>query len=567
LWAVGTLLALVTIALLVALLLVNREAVKWEDLLSRERIEQVALFIGITVALTTLFVLLAIGGASLGWTGFGDKTFWDWLQLLSALAIPVVLAAAGLWFTAQQDARQQKIEDRRANQAQRIENQRAESEQEIEEQRTQDAALQAYLDEMSSLVIGKNSLRNSEEDSEVRTLARARTLTALGRLDPKRKTALMQFLVEAKLVQRVDERPPLIGLSDANLSGAVLWEADLRGAHLIGADVMDANLMNADLRDADLRDADLSGARLRDADVMDANLMNADLSGAHLREATLWTARLIGADLTNADLRDADLSDADLRGADLSDADLRGADLIDANLSAAYLIGTDLRGADLYGADLPLAKGVTKERLKQQAKSLNRAQMPDGTVLYATSEFDPALSFTFDVDNGWQTSAGSDTPAALSIDGPEGGELIFTSPLQVFHVFDSTGPSELKKRPAPENTDEWVSWFRSHSNLNTSKPVPMSVGGTSGVRIDVTNTSAPENYPREVCGGQPCVPLYRGSTNESMIVSYDRWKDRFIIVDVGGETVIIDVAAPADKFDEFVPKARKFLDTLEWKRG
>jgi hypothetical protein len=95
LWAVGTLLALVTIALLVGLLVVNLDAVKWEDL-SRERIEQVALFIGIAVALTTLFVLLAIGGASLGWTGFSDKTVWDWLQLLSGLAIPVVLAAAGL---------------------------------------------------------------------------------------------------------------------------------------------------------------------------------------------------------------------------------------------------------------------------------------------------------------------------------------------------------------------------------------------------------------------------------------------------------------------------------------
>ena len=202
-WAVGTLFTLVTIALLVALLVVNLDAVKWENL-SRERIVQVALFIGIAVALTTLIVLLAIGGASLGWTGFGDKTFWDWLQLLSALAIPVVLAAAGLWFAAQQDARQQ-----------RIENQRAESEQEVEEQRTQDAALQAYLDQMSSLMIGQNSLRNSEEDSEVRTLARARTLTVLGRLDPKHKTAVMPFLVEAKLVQSVDERPPIVGLSGA----------------------------------------------------------------------------------------------------------------------------------------------------------------------------------------------------------------------------------------------------------------------------------------------------------------------------------------------------------------
>src|SRR5215207_7631671 len=141
LWAVGTLFTLMTIALLVALLVVNLDAVKWEDL-PRERIKQVALFIGIAVALTTLFVLLAIGGASLGWTGFGDKTFWDWLQLLSSLAIPVVLATAGLWFTAQQDQRQEKIED-----------QRAKSERQLEEQRAQDAALQGYLDQMSTLML------------------------------------------------------------------------------------------------------------------------------------------------------------------------------------------------------------------------------------------------------------------------------------------------------------------------------------------------------------------------------------------------------------------------------
>src|SRR5215216_4171168 len=33
---------------------------------------------------------------------FGGQTVWDWLHLLSALAIPVVLAAAGLWFTARE---------------------------------------------------------------------------------------------------------------------------------------------------------------------------------------------------------------------------------------------------------------------------------------------------------------------------------------------------------------------------------------------------------------------------------------------------------------------------------
>ena len=147
-------------------------------------------------------------------TGFGDKTLWDLLQLL---IVPLVLVGIGLVF----DLRQQAVED-----------QRAERERELAEQRAQDEALQAYLDQMGGLLLEKD-LRESEGGSEVRTLARARTLTVLGRLDPSRKEAVMQFLVEAKLVQRVAERDPIIRLSDANLSGAHLSSSsgstDLRG--------------------------------------------------------------------------------------------------------------------------------------------------------------------------------------------------------------------------------------------------------------------------------------------------------------------------------------------------
>jgi hypothetical protein len=100
LWAIGMMVALATLAILIVKI-GNLYPDIWQAL-SRER---VAMLIGFGVALVVVIVLLAIGGTSLGWTGFGNKTLWDWLQLLSALAIPVVLAAAGLWFTAQQDQR------------------------------------------------------------------------------------------------------------------------------------------------------------------------------------------------------------------------------------------------------------------------------------------------------------------------------------------------------------------------------------------------------------------------------------------------------------------------------
>ncbi len=80
--------------------------------------------------------------------------------------------------------------------------------------------MQAYLSQMSSLLLEKD-LRESEEDSEVRTLAQARTLTMLSRADQSRKADAMQFLVEAELVQRVEGTGPIIKLSGADLlSGA-----------------------------------------------------------------------------------------------------------------------------------------------------------------------------------------------------------------------------------------------------------------------------------------------------------------------------------------------------------
>jgi uncharacterized protein YjbI with pentapeptide repeats len=259
------------------------------------------------------------------WTGFTGKTLWDWLQLLSALAIPVVLAVAGYYFSSQQDERQRLSEVRRAN-----------SEQAIEEQRAQDAALQAYLDQMSQLMLN-GKLRNSEEDSEVRTLARARTRTVLARLDGHRKGSVVQFLYEASLI---DKENPVVSLSDVRLRGA-----DLSGADLGDADLSGANLIEADLTFAIMSVANMSGTYLDKADLSDVNLIETDLSGAVLSGAVLRRAVLSGADLRET-----------------------------------YLNGIDLHGADLSDTNLRDARGVTDEQLEEQAQTLQGATMPGGSI-------------------------------------------------------------------------------------------------------------------------------------------------------------------------------------------
>jgi uncharacterized protein YjbI with pentapeptide repeats len=552
LWAIGMVVALLTAALLI----VNLRPAIWKGLLEERDLTLIA----IGVSLAAIIVLLAIGGATRSWTGFRGKTVWDLLQLL---IVPLALAVLGLWFAAQQDARQQQIE-----------NQRAEAERELAVQRAQDEALQAYLDQMGSLLLG-NGLRDSEEGSEERTLARARTLTVLERLDPERRSAVLQFLVEAGLVQSVEERAPLIELRGANLRKVDLSNADLSEADLTDADLSAAELSNADLTDADLTDANVSNANLRQAELSNANLVNANLSGTMLLKADLSEADLTDANLSRAYLRRPDLSRANLRYADLSEANLHYADLSRADLSEADLSGTylshanlfhaslsdepylsdaNLSGANLSEANLYRARGITKEQLEKQTSTLEGATMPDGTVVFS-AEFEPPLSFSLSEE--WyeeesQIFAAEESPDFIFRDGPEGGALLFTNPL---HVFDPSDPSKPKELPAPENAEEWVSWFQSHPNLDTSKPVPASVGDASGKRIDVTVTSRLENF----------VPLYPLSDGSIIAVYYEGSKDRFVIVDVGGKTVLIDVFAPPDKFDEFLSKAQKVLDTVEWK--
>lgn len=199
----------------------------------------------------------------------------------------------------------------------------------VENRRTQDAALLAYLDRMSELLIDKNLHAKSDEYDQTRVAARARTLAVLGQLDGKRKRTVLLFLREARLINKekfvnhdtnVIYHPRYVGLDGADLAGA-----NLRGARLISTDRAEP--------------ISLKGTVLAGADLEQTDLERADLGGADLRNANLRAAILEGADLSGADLSHADLSHADLSG----------------------------------------ATGMTGDTLERQARSLAGATMPDGT--------------------------------------------------------------------------------------------------------------------------------------------------------------------------------------------
>jgi uncharacterized protein YjbI with pentapeptide repeats len=272
-------------------------------------------------ALTVVAIVIVYGYLARpkpDWIGVTNKNVWDWLDLL---VVPAALAIGVYWLNTRQAARQQREEDRRQAREEAAQEAQVQHALEVEDQRAQDTALQAYLDEMSHLLTdAERPLRRAQPSDNLSIVARARTLTALPRLDGKRKGQVVQFLYESGLITK--DRPIL----------------DVRGS---------------DLREADLIGADLSEAYLTSADLSGANLRGANLRGANLSEASLRGANLSKADLSRASLSEASLSEADL--------------------SEAYLISADLRGADLSNA-----KGLGNEELVLEASSLDGATMPNG---------------------------------------------------------------------------------------------------------------------------------------------------------------------------------------------
>jgi uncharacterized protein YjbI with pentapeptide repeats len=217
--------------------------------------------------------------------GIADKKFWDYLELL---IVPAALAFGVYWLNRTQDIRQQEADALQENRT-----------LEMVAQQAQDAALRAYLDQMSQLML-QEGLTYAEPGSEgvddnTHALARARTLTVLPTLDANRKRSVLQFLYEAGLI---DKEHPIVDLTGADLRGI-----DLDGVNLSGAVLRDTYLGDATLSGADLSFADLSDAGLRDADLSVADLRGADLSGADLSDAKLHGTSMAGAILAYVDLR------------------------------------------------------------------------------------------------------------------------------------------------------------------------------------------------------------------------------------------------------------------------
>jgi uncharacterized protein YjbI with pentapeptide repeats len=361
--------------------------------------------------LVALVAVLAVGliGAILGgylfgwsWAGVGSKTLWEWMQLL---VIPAVLAVGGYLFNSQQNRLQREATE-----------QEKDNDLAVEADKQQQAALEAYVDHMSDLLL-THQLGKSDTHPEAPKLARVRTLTVVRQLNGERTGFVLHFLSEYGLI---GGEAPAISLAEADLRDAALTGADLSGADLSGAllnaatltavNLQKANLSGANLSRypfqdtqspspaslllVDLSGADLSGAILEEVVLNAVRLDEAHLNGAHLSQATLSGVTLVGADLTDADLSGATMSEVKLDdetkrfintndgwrpmrgtlsgGVNLAGANLTRAHLGDAKLGPAALTDAVFAEANLCGADLSQTTGHAKSYAGAQYNKATR---------------------------------------------------------------------------------------------------------------------------------------------------------------------------------------------------
>jgi Pentapeptide repeats (8 copies) len=233
------------------------------------------------------------------------KTVWDWLQLL---VVPAMLVVIALLFNTSQASRERKREDRQ------IAEDRA-----LAESAREDATLEAYFAQISSLMLDRDLLR-SRPGSAVRQVARTATLTATRRVNGRRKGEIVRFLSEVGLLQ-----PKPIG--DAFSEATILLDgADLRGADLAGALLSGIDFFRVDLRGADLTHAllsenfftlsDLRRSRFDYASVVNGSFERSDLRGASFKNGSITRTLFEDDCLTNARFVGAVFRETTFDGAD-----------------------------------------------------------------------------------------------------------------------------------------------------------------------------------------------------------------------------------------------------------
>lgn len=284
-----------------------------------------SIIIGIFIA----FVLFLLSKAE--WSGFSNKTTWNWLDLLF---VPFLLAIAAFGLDYQLNRRHHTATQNQTEQERLIE----------------------YISEMKELLQADAKETIEEIRDNNYKIMRALTASMLyGINDLTRKKEILRFIYEADLIKsrnckRDTSLKTKVFLHEVNLEKVILGGLDLRCI-----DLRNTNLKQTNFKNTDLRAANLVGATIDEkTDFLGANLIDTKIdensfqkNQPHIYEN--W--KIVNVLPLSSNEKDRDLTDKKL-----TNMNLNYAKLINFNLTKADLSNTTIKYADLTGANLTGSK-------------------------------------------------------------------------------------------------------------------------------------------------------------------------------------------------------------------
>jgi len=223
------------------------------------------------------------------WTGFKSKTLWDRAELL---LVPILIAIGGWAFTMMQDK----------------------SNVRTEKENFQQSFLENYLNVITELMLD-GKLRESDKDSEIRNIARARTINFFNTADNSRAGLILQFLYESNLI---NSPKPLIDLTGIELmnkdfSNIQLIGVKITGAHFNGTNFKNANLKNSDFSSTNFNNCNLNNTKLNKTNFKYADMANVKLENVNLDDTNLEGVEFKNGSLKNSTIRNKQLWDKQIR--------------------------------------------------------------------------------------------------------------------------------------------------------------------------------------------------------------------------------------------------------------
>jgi hypothetical protein len=162
--------------------------------------------------------------------------------------------------------------------------------------------------------------------------------------------------------------------------------------------------------------------------------------------------------------------------------------------------------------------------------------LPAGT--YTSRAFQPAVTYTLPA--GWENPADSPDFFQLRPTGSDSeGIYLFNDPKPASQATDCP---ETAQPLAGGSSAEMVAWIRSLPGLVVSEPVPVTIGGLTGVSLDLGIVNGwTASCP--FADGTPTVPLFVGTNGDFRWVIAGNEQLRLALLDGPDGTVVVDVDA------------------------